>query len=75
MDLYADMKFRDKNQLRQAFDNYRIVKEYDLRIIKTGTSKISMSLLESRWWSLGASKCKNELSFQLTKIQNLLYSL
>ena len=70
-DLYVGMKLKDKKQLRQAFDNYRILKGYDLKITKSDTVRFQCHCFgEGCKWSMWASKCKNELSFQLTKIEN-----
>jgi len=35
----------DKKQLKEAIDNYRIMKGYNLKITKSDTGKISMSML------------------------------
>ena len=65
------MKFRDKKPLRQAFDNYRTVKGYDLKITKSDTIRFECHCLgQDCKYSMWASKCKNELSFQLTKTEN-----
>ena len=34
-ELYVGMKFRDKKQLKEAIDNYRIVNGYHLKITKS----------------------------------------
>jgi len=52
--------------LRQAFDNFRILKGYDLKITKSDTVRFQCHCFdEGCKWSMWASKCKNDLSFQI----------
>ena len=67
-ELYVGMKFRDKKQLKEAVENYRIVKVYHLKITKSDTVKFQCQCLgKGCKWSLWAFKCKNESSFQFSK--------
>ena len=38
VNLYVGMKFRDKTQLKEAINNYKIVKGYNLKITKSDTT-------------------------------------
>ena len=70
-DLYVGMKIREKKQLRQAFDNFRILKGYDLKITESDTVRFQCYYSgKGCKWSMWALKCKNELSFQLTKMKS-----
>ena len=65
------MKFRDKKQLKEAVDNYRIVKGYHLKITKSDKVRFQCHCLgKGCKWSIWTSKCKNESSFQLSKQEN-----
>jgi len=44
-DLYVGMKFRDKQPLKEAVENYRIVKGYRLKITKSDTVRFQCQCL------------------------------
>jgi len=68
-DLKAGMTFRDKKQLKEATENYRIIGGYHLKIKKSGKSRLTVFCLgEGCKWRLWASKMTNEASFQVRKM-------
>ena len=70
-DLHVGMKFRYKKQLKEDVNNYKIVKGYNLKITKSDTVRFQCLCLGNGCnWSMWASKCKNESSFQLSKMEN-----
>jgi len=48
-DLHVDMKLRDKKQLKEAVDSYRIVKGYNLKITKSDIVRFQR---QCRKWSM-----------------------
>jgi len=65
-DLKARVTFRDKKQLKEAIEAYRILGEYNLIIKKSDKVGVKVFCLgEGCKFRLWASKMTNEASFQI----------
>jgi len=63
------MKFIDKRQCREALDDYKILRGYDIRITRSTKQIIQAQCMGcSCEWRIWASMCKNEKSFQIKTI-------
>jgi len=59
------MTFRDKKQLKEAIENYKIIEGYHLKFEKSDMGRLQLCCLgEGCKWSLRALKMSNETSWQ-----------
>jgi len=69
--LEVGLKFISKEQLREAVDDYRIIKGYDIKIWHSDGKRFQVFCnAKGCDWLLWASRPQREQSFQITKMPN-----
>ena len=65
----VEQLFRDKKQLADAFENYRIYNGYALRVTKSDKVRFkAICLAQECEWKLWASKLRGKASWQIKKL-------